>query len=260
VAFGGLKGTLTGNGASIGASNSIAGTVAVAIGDLVFAVLGQQTNLTATTASDNLGNVYTATNAGTDAGATTGRAYYARVTVAGTLTSVAVAATSSANNWAGFAAVIEGPFVISPVDQNIANATTDITSPFTCPATGTLNQAGEVIICWATPDTSATWAASSPNLLAGQATSATLIKAIIGYQAVTATTTVSPEFTASNPTVTVLGTTTFKRDNNPVTSSKLPMSPPAQNNTLHVVELKLQIAASSELYMQPMLPPFAKND
>ena len=212
MAFGGLKGTLTGNGNSITASNSIAGSVSVAVGDLVFAVLGQQTNLTATTASDNLGNTYTATNAGTDAGAATGRAYYSRVTVAGTLTSVAIVASASTNDWAGFAAVIEGPFQASPLDKNIANGTADLTSPFTCPATGTLTQADEVIMCWMASDGSATWSATSPNLKAGQVANSTNIKVIIGYQAVSSTSTVSPEFTGTNPTVDVLGTSTFMKD------------------------------------------------
>lgn len=211
MAFGGLKGTLTGNGNSIGTSNSIAGSVVVAVGDLVFAVLGQQTNLTATGATDNLGNTYAAQNAGTDAGAATGRAFYSRVTVAGTLTSVAVAASSSTNDWAGFAAVIEGPIAVGPIDANPANATADLASPFTCPATGTLGRANEIIIAWMASDGSATWLATSPNLKAGQAANSTNIKVIIGYQAVSSTSTVSPEFSGTNPGVDVLGTASFKQ-------------------------------------------------
>ena len=48
---------------------------------------GQQTSLTVTAVTDNLGNTYSATNAGSDNGNITGRAFYSRVTVPGTLTS-----------------------------------------------------------------------------------------------------------------------------------------------------------------------------
>src|SRR5262245_47242155 len=180
MAFGGLKGTLTGNGASIGTSNALTGSVAVAVGDLVFAVLGQQTNLTATGASSSLVTSYAAQNAGTDGGAATGRAFYGIVTSAGTLTQVDVAAASSSNDWCGLAAVIEGPFVSSPIDGNPANITSDISSPFTCPLSGTLAQAHEVVIGWGAADGSTTWAATSPNLLAGNANNSTNIKVAIG--------------------------------------------------------------------------------
>lgn len=214
MAFGGLKGTLTGSAASITASNSIAGSVAVAVGDLIFAVSCQQTALTSTAATDNLGNIYTAQNAGTLSGAAvSGRAFWSLVTVAGTLTSIAIAATASANDWCGVAGVIEGPFDPSPLDTNPANITTDITSPFTCPATGTLAQASEVVMAWGatTNASNFSWSATSPNLLAIGASSALIVRVALGYQAVSATTTVSPEFTAGgNPTADVLGTCSFK--------------------------------------------------
>ena len=213
MAFGGLKGTLTINGNSVGASNALAGSVAVNALDLVFVIFGQQTNLTATTCTDNLGNTYTATNAGTDAGTVTGRAYYSVVTNAGTITSVTVSASASTNDFAGIAAVIEGPFCDAAVvvDKNIANATGDLSSPFTCPATGTLGFPEEAILCWSASDGNATWSATSPNLKALQANNSTNIKVIIGYQAVSSTGTVSPEFTGTNPSVNLLGTTTFKQ-------------------------------------------------
>jgi hypothetical protein len=214
MSFGTLKGTLTGNGASVTASNALAGSVVVNTGDLIFAVFGQQTALTASAASDNLGNTYTAQNAGTLSGVS-GRAFYARVTVPGTLTSVTVAASASTNDYAGFVAVIEGPFVAAPIDANPANTTGDITSPYACPATGTLAQALEVVIAWSASDGSATWSATSPNLLAGQAINATTIKVVVGYQAVNSTTTVSPAFTGTAPTGNVLGTASFKEDLSP---------------------------------------------
>lgn len=211
MAFGALKGTLTGNATSISTSAPLTGSVAVVVGDLVYAVFGEQTAPTTTTVSDNLGNTYAATQVATDAGTSTGHAYWARVTVAGTLTTITAVASGGSSNFAGFAAVIEGPFHTSPLDANPTNITTDITSPFTCPPTGTLAQASEVVMAWGVATGSTVWAATSPNLLAGQAATATILHTVIGYQAVAATTTVSPAFTAaSNPSDCVLGTTSFK--------------------------------------------------
>jgi hypothetical protein len=213
MAFGGLKGTLTANGASTTASNSLTGSVVVAVGDLVWVAFGEENVIFATTVSDNLGNTYTALNAGTDAGITTLKCYWSRVTVAGTLTSVAVAASATTNNWAGVVAVIEGPFATSPLDANPANTTADITSPFTCPATGTLAQADEVVMCSGVRDVASAWSATSPNLKALEVTTQINPSVVVGYQLVAATTTVSPEFTAAaNPTADVLTTASFKKD------------------------------------------------
>jgi len=212
VAFGSLLGTLTANGNSIAATNALTGSVAVNRGDLVFAVIGEQTSLTATTATDNLGNTYTAQNAGTlSSTVISGRAYWSRVTNPGTLTSVTISATSSTHDFAAFAVVIQGPFLASPLDTSPANITTDVTSPFSTPATGTLAQANEVVIGWGVANQSTVWAATSPNLLGGNANNSTNAKVAIGYQAVSATTTVTPVFTAAaNPTNSVLGTASFK--------------------------------------------------
>jgi hypothetical protein len=213
MAFGDLRGTLTGSGASVGTTNafSTGGPITVAVGDLVFVCFGQQTALTASGVTDNLGNTYSAQNAGTDSGTATGRAFYSPVTVAGSLSTVTVAATSSANDYCGVVAVIAGPFTAAPLDKSPAN--TDLTtpaSPFTCPATGTLSQAAEVIMAWGIGSQSTTWAATSPNLLANNANSSTNIKAAVGYQVVNSTSTVSPVFTAgSNPTDAAVGTASF---------------------------------------------------
>lgn len=212
MAFGGLKGSLVGNNLSTTASNTITGSVVVAVGDLVFAVMAEAVALTANACSDNLGNTYTAQNAGTLSGsAISGRAYWSRVTNAGTLTTVTITATASSDDFAGTAAVIEGPLATSPLDANPANITSDITSPFTCPATGTLAQSNEIVIAWGVRNSSSVWAATSPNLLARDNVTSTSCAGSIGYQAVTATTSVVPAFTAAaNPTADVLGTVSFK--------------------------------------------------
>lgn len=216
MAQGGLKGTLTANAISQTNPSPINGSVVVAVGDLVYAVFGEQIGLTvgvgATNPADNLGNTYTWCNAGTDPGTPTARAGWSVVTTAGTLTQVTAAATGSTNNYANFAAVIEGPFKVnaSQPATNPANTIDDITSPFTCPASGTLPQPNCEVMCFYAAASSATFSATAPNLLAGQATSVALVKVVVGYQAVAAVTTVSPAFTGTNPTGnSVLGTTAF---------------------------------------------------
>lgn len=211
MAFGSLRGALSAQSGNVGATNDITGSVAISVGDLVFVVFAEQTSLTASGVTDNLGNTYTAQNAGNDAGNVSGRSFYARVTVAGTLTTATISATSSAHNWAGFAAIIEGPFSSTGfLDANPANITNDVTSPFTCPSTGTLANATEVVIAWAASDGNTAWTATSPNTLAGQIVRGSSARAIIGYQAVSATTAVAPDFATGNPTVDVLGTVSFR--------------------------------------------------
>src|SRR5688572_957274 len=121
MAFGDLKGTLGGNANSITNPFNATGSVAVAVGDLVYAVLGQQTNLTVTACADNLFNTYIETQLGLDAGTSTGRAFYTRVTMPGTLTTISATTTGSTNDVAFLAAVIEGPFEVRAIDANPTN-------------------------------------------------------------------------------------------------------------------------------------------
>lgn len=145
-----LKGSLSGGNNSI--TNPLAATGSVEdvrVGDLIVAVLGQQTALTVTAATDNLGNSYSAQNAGTDAGNTTGRMFYSRVSNAGTLTTVNFATTASANDASCCAAVFEGPFEPSPpIDKNPANLTNDTSNPMQANSLGTLSRPHELTIGW----------------------------------------------------------------------------------------------------------------
>ncbi len=225
MAFGDLKGGagLNNNAASITNPCSVTGSIAVNAGDLIYAVIGEQTSLTVTACGDNLhgGSTYTATNAGTDSGTSTGRAFYKRVTVPGTLTSVDFVATASSDNVAAVVAVFEGPFDSTPIDANPANVQ-DIASAFLCPATGTLVQANELVIGWAVATGSTVWSATSPNTSEAslQVATVNVLHTIIGHQVVAATTTLQPAFTAgSNPTDSVLGTNSFKLDLNIVQGS-----------------------------------------
>jgi hypothetical protein len=214
MAFGALKGTLSGTSGSITSPFAVTtgGPVTVAVGDLVIAVLTQQTALTVTGVTDNLGNTYTAQNVGTDAGAVTGRAFYSRVTVAGSLTTVTFAATASANDVAAAAAVIEGPFAAPPIDKNLANVTNDITSPFSATVTGTLTQADEVVAAWCSMQPGVTtWAASAP-LTRHVAVATGNVGVVISTATVAATTSVAPEHTNGvNPSSSVLGSMTFMK-------------------------------------------------
>src|SRR5262245_54288071 len=216
MAFGALKGSFSANVNSITnplpTGAVVSGSGAVNVGDLVYCVVGEQlTGTTATfgTCTDNLNNTYTPANAESVGGSGTvgGRAYYSIVTVAGTITAVSVAATASSNNAVIAAVIIEGPF--AGVDANPANAS-DLTSPFTCPATGALARAIEVVMAWSVCNGANTFAATSPNTLGPQPASQTILSARIGYQTVSSTSTVSPAFTSGTaPTTNHLGPTSF---------------------------------------------------
>lgn len=216
MAFGGLKGAMTGNNASIGTSAPIntvsSGSAAVVMNDLVYAVWGEQTAPTTTTVSDNLGNVYTATQVATDGGTSTGHAYWSVVTVPGTISAITAVANGGTNNFAAGAVIIEGPFSFSPLDRNPTNTVNDLATPFTCPSTTALSQAVEVVIGWVVSTGSAVWTATSPNLLGVQIATAAILSVRIGYQLVAVTTAVTPEFAGTNPTDDVLGTTSFIND------------------------------------------------
>lgn len=208
MARGDLKGSaLTGSVNSVTNPTDATGSVAVVVGDLIFATMSQQTNLTASGVTDNLGNTYSAVNAGTDAGTVSIRSFYTRVTTAGTLTTVSFAATASTNDASVVAAVIEGPFASSPLDANPAN-TTDGTSPFTCPSTGTLAQADEVVMAAMATAANETLSATSPSLIAGSVARANASVAQ-SRRLVAATTAVAPEFTGTNATAAQV-TASFK--------------------------------------------------
>lgn len=210
MAQGDLRGTLTGSVSAITNPMVASGSVAVLTGDLVFGTISQQTNLTATdTITDNLGNTYTYVNAGTDAGTVSIRSFWSRVTIAGVLTTVNVPTTASTNDASVVADVIEGPFQPSPLDANPAN-TTDGTSPFTCPATGTLAQADEVVMAAISLAANQTVAATSPSVLCGTVARA---NASTGQsrRVVSSTSSVTPEFTGTLATAAQV-TASFKLD------------------------------------------------
>lgn len=210
MAWGDHKGSLTASLNSITNPVVYSGSVVVAVGDLVFGGLGQQTALTAAgTVTDNLGNTYQYTNAGTDAGNATGRAFWSRVTVAGTLTTINVPATASANDASGVASVVEGPFTTSPLDANPAN-TTDGTSPHACPATGVLAQADEVVMAFCALAANIAMNATSPGVIT-QTVARANISTAVQRRVVSATTSVTPEFGNGATANAVQITASFKQ-------------------------------------------------
>lgn len=215
MAFGDHKSgsPLTGGNNSIPASFATsAGSIAVVAGDLGFCVVGQQTNLTVTAVADNLGNSWTAVDAGADAGNATGRAFYFRFTGSGTLTTVTATCTASANDGSIVACVFSGPFVTSPLDKAPTVVQNDVSTPYTGPASGTLSQADEYVIAYYAKDGNSALTGSSPNTLRGNQNQSANIATGIGGYVVSATTTQSPAWTGTAPTVDVLGTVTFKKD------------------------------------------------
>ena len=211
MAFGDSKGSLTANVGSVTNPTNLTGSVVVAVGDLVFVDFGQQTALTATnTVTDNLGNTYVAVNAGTDAGSVSIRCWYSRVTVAGTLTQISVPATASTNDAAAVATVFEGPFAPgTTLDANPANVT-DGTSPYTAPATGTLVQNNEAVIAAIAFPGNQAISATSPAVLAGSVARAN-VSVAISVTVVSATTSVTPEFTIGAAGTSGLTTASFRR-------------------------------------------------
>ena len=214
MAFGDIKGTKTGTLTSITASFpcSTGTSFAVVVGDLIVAACAEQTAMTVTACADNLGNTYAAIGAGADAGTVTGRAFYSRITNAGTISSVTFTATASNNNCVGLAVGFEGPFAVSPLDKAPTAIINDNTTPYTCPATGALAQADEKIVNLIVHNGAPTFTATAPNLKAVELATATVLKAALGHQTVTSTASVTPAWTSSaTPTVSGYGTASFKR-------------------------------------------------
>ena len=204
MAFGDLKGTFVGNGASISSAiMQIVGSVSVAPQDLIVVMVAEigANTVSAVTDIDILPSAYTAVNAGT-LSTVAGRMFYKVATSGGTLLQVNCTATTSSNDWAGVAAVFEGPFTATPLDRAPAN-TIDAATPFTCAATTVLSQANELIVAGLalTRGQTAT-TATSPLLLAVNnasttANTANSASAAIGRQVVAVTTSVTPVFAST---------------------------------------------------------------
>jgi hypothetical protein len=138
----------------------------------------------------------------------------------GTLTSVQTTTTASTNDAVLGALVIRGPFLRFPdgdaLDANPTGINNDLTSPFACPATGTLGQANEVVIGVISSANSRHMVAAGGFNLAFSIVSGTengngTEGLAMEYLLVSSTSTVTPSFTAiANPGSTCLLTASFK--------------------------------------------------
>lgn len=221
MAFGDGRGTLSGSGGSITASNTATGSVAVFTGDLIVITTAElgTANTFATTATDNLGGSYTQVQFTNSANGVACRLLYRYVSTPGTLTTVTIAATASGNDYAISVVAFEGPFTSTPLDRAVS-AGADLTSPFTATiGTGTLSQANELVIySMALTRGQTITLATSPlvmqqNVASGTANGANTVSACTGSQIVSATTSLQPSFTCASGTFNagaqVLGT--FRR-------------------------------------------------
>lgn len=222
MAFGALKGTLTGSDTNPGTTVAASGSVSVSIGDLVVVNLSNIYTVYALSGlnfTDNLGNVYNILPIlGSEGTSVVQMLYagYAYVTVSGTLTAVTATWTSSSGSDAAISvAVYEGTFEKNPLDIYVHPVLYDSTSPYTCPATGTLNAADELIIGMQAQSTGATagsYGAASGYTLdvsASTGTGASTTSCGIVSKVVTATTTTTPGVTTGADQSGRVSTLTF---------------------------------------------------
>lgn len=202
TSFGSLLGTFVSNAATTTTTVDAVGSVSVSVGDLIIAHSVRRTTSGATGCTDNLGNTYTAQNAGTNTGSATYRAFYSIATVAGTLTTVSVSFVAG-NTVAVCAAVFKGFF--GSIDANPAN-TTDNATPFVTNLTGTLTSQPAVVVSWVGGNdfTTDVMEVASPDTIAvtGRTLQGTgsAVECSIAYRVVSATTSVSASFNKSDNT------------------------------------------------------------
>lgn len=191
-----------------GTSYAASGSLYVAVGDLIFAV-GRFAVGGNRTWSDNLGNTWTNIDAN-------GLRSYCRITTAGTLTTITMSWSSQSSGAALVnATIFEGPFETSPLDRN-PGGSTDTTDPYTCPASGTLAKATELVLgvfIYTRPNGS-TLTTSSPFAIASQTdtgTTASSYGAAVNYAQTNTTSALTPAFATNiNISSGTLYTNSFK--------------------------------------------------
>lgn len=220
---------LKNNSTSPGTGITASGSISFQSGDLIIILYVLRTALTITV-TDNLSGSYTALNAGTTNNA---RQYpFFRVaSSSGTLTSVSGSHSSTSADAVIIGAVFEGSFASSALDAN-PTTLSDNTSPYTCPATGVLTQADELVLGFQSQGNGGTVAGYGANngfTIHGAETSGTGANTLSGamcYLAVSSTASVTPEVTQSFAnTGGHAGTASFKKQ---LVSASLVFNPFAQ--------------------------------
>lgn len=206
------KTTASNNAKATGTTLAL-GPVTVAAGDIIVALFGDQVGGSAPTIADNIGgNTWTALT-GPNTNTARISKWYCIVTNGGSMTAT-VTFGSSANARAGVLGVWDASaFAASPLDKDIANAN-DSTSPYDCPATGTLAQADEIVLGFCSRASNAALSAGGSELgiIEGHSTggsAGTNISVGLTYRKVTATTSIQPQMTGSS-VAGVVGTASFK--------------------------------------------------
>lgn len=162
MAFGALRGTLTGASTNPGTGINAAGSVAISVGDLILVNIARLSHSTsAPSVTDNLGNTYAIIGNTSTTDSFTGNPVilpaYSIVASAGTLTSVSFTSGTTTNDLAIAVAVYEGAFNGSaPLDVDTFSEADATSSSTACPASGTLAQSDELVIGMQAQTTGAT--------------------------------------------------------------------------------------------------------
>ncbi len=219
----------TGSGAANAAGTTITATLSatVAAGDVVVvAVADQMTSTTTVTINDSVGgNTWTALS-GPTTNTIRANKWYSVLTNGGASMVITATFTSqTASRAIAAAAWSAGLFSASPLDRNVTNAN-DSTTPFSCPTSGTLAQANEIVLAFTYSAGNTGFTATSPNLLAVSVASsgggaAGNAAVAIGYQVVAATTAVIPVFAGTSRT-SVQGTASLKYNTSGIKTAGTP--------------------------------------
>jgi hypothetical protein len=216
MAFGALRGTLTGNNTSPTTGISATGSVSVTAGDLVVVSYALRVTGNTVTVQDNLGNHYTQLPSIDTVGNSPSRPFYCIVKANGTLTTVTGSHTTTTGDAAVAVSVFEGVFDGWAVDK-FTTQSADSTSPYTCANSGTLNQADEVIVgiqSQGNGGAAASYAATSPYTIGGTASSGTganTTSTALNHHLVSSTTGEAPEITSSASTSGGTQTASFRK-------------------------------------------------
>lgn len=144
--FGSRLGSASNITSSGGTSISTSTSLTVSVGDLVFVAFGSKASPTTVTFSDNLGNTWTSLTSNSTSACLF--AAYTVVTVAGSMTPTATYASQTLETVI-LAAQYSGPFTSPALDTNPPCDTGTVAGGVAGPATGTLAQANELIISYA---------------------------------------------------------------------------------------------------------------
>lgn len=210
-----LTGSSAFNATGTTVTASFSGTVNA--GDIVvFAVADQMTSTVTITVSDSVGGNTWTQLSGPTTNTIRASKWYCIVTNGGVNFTVTATFTSQNASRAAVGCVWDShSFAATPLDKNVTNAN-DSTTPFTCPLSGVLAQANEIVLGFTFSAGNTVFTATSPNLLGATVASsggsaATNSAVAIGYQAVSATTSIAPVFAGTSRT-SVQSTASFKYD------------------------------------------------